>query len=74
MNFNVLSVYVHIHIYRRTREKLLNFYEYKDGQKHVPGILVKCFARSAAGIKTPKAKDMRTERCLQRCIEYLLKE
>ncbi|KNC31376.1 hypothetical protein FF38_07104, partial [Lucilia cuprina] len=59
---------------RRTREKLLNFFEYKDGQKHVPGTLVKCFARSAAGIKTPKAKDMRTERCLQRCIEYLLKD
>ncbi|XP_037820536.1 SAC3 domain-containing protein 1 isoform X1 [Lucilia sericata] len=58
----------------RTREKLLNFFEYKDGQKHVPGTLVKCFARSAAGIKTPKAKDMRTERCLQRCIEYLLKD
>lgn len=64
---------MYTYIYRRTREKLLNFYEYKDGQKHVPGILVKCFARSAAGIKTPKAKDMRTERCLQRCIEYLLK-
>ncbi|KAI8126212.1 SAC3 domain-containing protein 1 [Lucilia cuprina] len=61
-------------MFRRTREKLLNFFEYKDGQKHVPGTLVKCFARSAAGIKTPKAKDMRTERCLQRCIEYLLKD
>ncbi|XP_065360098.1 SAC3 domain-containing protein 1 [Calliphora vicina] len=58
----------------RTREKLLNFFEYKNGQKHVPGTLVKCFARSAAGIKTPKSKDMRTERCLQRCTEYLLKD
>lgn len=60
--------------YRRIKEKLLNFFEYKDGQKHVPGILVKEFTRSAADAKVPRAKDMRTERCLMKTVEYLLKE
>ncbi|EDW69341.1 SAC3 domain-containing protein 1 [Drosophila virilis] len=58
----------------RIKEKLLNYFEYKDGQKHVPGILVKEFTRSAADAKVPKAKDMRTERCLMKTVEYLLKD
>ncbi|XP_030385881.1 germinal-center associated nuclear protein [Scaptodrosophila lebanonensis] len=58
----------------RIKEKLLNFYEYKNGQKNVPGLLVKEFTRSAAGVVTPKVKDMRTEECLVRTVEYLFKE
>ncbi|XP_075164724.1 germinal-center associated nuclear protein isoform X2 [Haematobia irritans] len=56
------------------REKLLHYFELKDGQKHVPGILVKCFSRSAADKKIDRPEDLRSERCLQRCVEYLLKE
>ncbi|XP_061395550.1 SAC3 domain-containing protein 1 [Musca vetustissima] len=58
----------------RIREKLLHYFEYKNGQKHVPGKLVKCFSRSAADKKIPRPQDMRTEGCLQRCVEYLLRE
>uniref|UniRef100_A0A1A9WRA9 SAC3/GANP/THP3 conserved domain-containing protein n=1 Tax=Glossina brevipalpis TaxID=37001 RepID=A0A1A9WRA9_9MUSC len=58
----------------RIREKLLHFYEYKNGQKNVPGILVKSFARSAAGLKVPKGKDLRTIKCLHKTTEYLLNE
>ncbi|KAI9587040.1 SAC3 domain-containing protein 1 [Glossina fuscipes] len=58
----------------RIREKLLHFYEYKNGQKSVPGILVKSFARSAAGLRVPKGKDLRTIKCLHKTTEYLLKE
>ncbi|KAL7734051.1 hypothetical protein ACLKA6_011736 [Drosophila palustris] len=58
----------------RIQKKLLHFFEYKDGQKHVPGVLVKEFTRSAADAKVPKAKDMRTELCLTRTVEYLLKD
>lgn len=60
--------------FRRIKEKLLHYFEYKNGQKHVPGKLVKCFSRSAADKKIPRPQDMRTEACLQRCVEYLLKE
>ncbi|EDW18676.1 germinal-center associated nuclear protein [Drosophila mojavensis] len=58
----------------RIQKKLLNYFEYKDGQKHIPGVLVKEFTRSAADAKVPKAKDMRTELCLTRTVEYLLKD
>ncbi|XP_073836055.1 SAC3 domain-containing protein 1 [Musca autumnalis] len=58
----------------RIREKLLHFFELKNGQKNVPGKLVKCFSRSAADKKIPSPRDMRTEGCLQRCTEYLLRE
>ncbi|XP_060651618.1 germinal-center associated nuclear protein [Drosophila nasuta] len=57
-----------------TKKKLLNYFEYKDGQKQVPGVLVKEFTRSAADAKVPKAKDMRTELCLNKTVEYLLKD
>ncbi|XP_055911980.1 SAC3 domain-containing protein 1 [Eupeodes corollae] len=58
----------------RTKERLLHFYECKPGQKNVPGILVKSFSRSAAGIKIPRRKDLRTQRALNQTVEYLLKE
>ncbi|XP_046868289.1 germinal-center associated nuclear protein isoform X3 [Drosophila willistoni] len=58
----------------RIREKLLHFYELKNGVKNQPGILVKEFTRSAADVKTPKAKDLRTEASITRTVEYLLKE
>lgn len=58
----------------RIQKKLLHYFEYKDGQKHVPGVLVKEFTRSAADAKVPKAKDMRTELCLTKTVEYLLKD
>ncbi|EDV96372.1 germinal-center associated nuclear protein [Drosophila grimshawi] len=58
----------------RIEKRLLNYYEYKDGQKHVAGILVKEFTRSAADAKVPKAQDMRTERCLTKTVEYLLND
>lgn len=34
--------------------------------------MVKEFARSAAGVRAPKAKDIRTPAALKRTIEYLL--
>lgn len=58
----------------RIKERLLHYYELKNGEKNVPGQLVKTFARSAAGVKAPRAKDLRTERCLQKTVEYLLKD
>ncbi|XP_011207456.2 germinal-center associated nuclear protein [Bactrocera dorsalis] len=58
----------------RIKERLLHYYELKNGEKNVPGQLVKAFARSAAGVKAPRAKDLRTEICLQRTVEYLLKD
>ncbi|EDV39103.2 uncharacterized protein Dana_GF24663 [Drosophila ananassae] len=58
----------------RIRENLLHFYELKNGQKKTPGILVKEFTRSAADVKMPKAKDMRTETSLTKTVEYLLKD
>ncbi|XP_037936149.1 SAC3 domain-containing protein 1 [Teleopsis dalmanni] len=58
----------------RTKEKVLHFYEYSDVKRKTPGTLVKCFSRSAAGIKLPTAKDIRTEQCLHRTLAYLLKD
>ncbi|XP_022212904.2 germinal-center associated nuclear protein [Drosophila obscura] len=58
----------------RVRERMLHFFELKNGQKNVPGILVKEFTRSAADVKMPKKEDMRTVQCLTRTVEYLLKE
>ncbi|KAH8379835.1 hypothetical protein KR009_007500 [Drosophila setifemur] len=58
----------------RIREKLLHYFELKNGQKNMPGILVKEFTRSAADAKMPKAKDMRTEASLAKTVEYLLKD
>ncbi|XP_036338255.1 germinal-center associated nuclear protein-like [Rhagoletis pomonella] len=58
----------------RIKERLLHFYEWKNGEKNVPGMLVKSFVRSAAGVRAPRAKDLRTERCLQKTVEYLLKD
>uniref|UniRef100_W8BRQ2 80 kDa MCM3-associated protein n=1 Tax=Ceratitis capitata TaxID=7213 RepID=W8BRQ2_CERCA len=58
----------------RIKEKLLHYYELKNGERTVPGLLVKAFARSAAGVKAPRTKDLRTERCLQKTVEYLLKD
>ncbi|KAL5275751.1 SAC3D1 family protein [Megaselia abdita] len=56
----------------RVRERLLNFYEFKDGRKNVPGILVSEFARSAAGMQRPKKFELRTEFALQKTVNYLL--
>ncbi|KAH8256940.1 hypothetical protein KR038_000147 [Drosophila bunnanda] len=58
----------------RIREKLLHYFELKNGQKNTPGILVKEFTRSAADAKMPQAKDMRTEQSLIKTVEYLLKD
>ncbi|XP_043070076.1 SAC3 domain-containing protein 1 [Drosophila bipectinata] len=58
----------------RIRENLLHFYELKNGQRKTPGILVKEFTRSAADVKMPQAKDMRTEASLRKTVEYLLKD
>lgn len=60
--------------FRRIREKLLHYFELKNGQKNTPGVLIKEFTRSAADAKVPKAKDMRTEQSLTKTVEYLLKE
>lgn len=56
----------------RVKERLLNFFEFKDGKKNVPGILVSEFARSAAGTKTPRTLELRTDLALQKTINYLL--
>lgn len=76
MSTTILLILIHVCFIfkRRIEKKLLNYYEYKDGQKHVPGVLVKEFTRSAADARMPKAKDMRTEVCLTKTVEYLLKE
>jgi len=59
---------------RRIREKLLHYFELKNGQKNTPGVLVKEFTRSAADVKMPLPKEMRTEAALIKTVEYLLKE
>lgn len=51
--------------FRRTKERLLHYFERDQ-------VLVKEFARSAAGIRTPRPKDLRSPAALQRTIEYLL--
>ncbi|KAH8269946.1 hypothetical protein KR018_000197 [Drosophila ironensis] len=58
----------------RIHQRILHFFELKNGQKNSPGILVKEFTRSAADVKTPKPEDMRTEAALTKTVEYLLKE
>lgn len=59
---------------RRLREKLLHFYERKTGEEYAADEwkVVKEFARSAAGVRSPTAKDIRTPAALKRTIEYLL--
>lgn len=75
VRYNIIDTYpLLLLVNRRIQKKLLNYYEYKDGQKHVPGVLVKEFTRSAADARMLKAKDMRTELCLTKTVEYLLKE
>lgn len=56
----------------RVKERLLNYFEYKDGKKNVPGILVAEFARSAAGMQRPRKFELRTEVALHKTINYLL--
>ncbi|CAD7002570.1 unnamed protein product [Ceratitis capitata] len=46
--------------------KTSTLYELKNGERTVPGLLVKAFARSAAGVKAPRTKDLRTERCYKK--------
>ncbi|EDV51199.2 SAC3 domain-containing protein 1 [Drosophila erecta] len=58
----------------RIREKLLHYFELKNGQKNTPGVLVKEFTRSAADVKMPLPKEMRTEASLTKTVEYLLKD
>jgi len=52
----------------------LHYFELKNGQKNKPGVLVKEFTRSAADVKMPMPKEMRTEAALTKTVEYLLKE
>ncbi|XP_052846800.1 SAC3 domain-containing protein 1 isoform X1 [Drosophila gunungcola] len=58
----------------RIREKLLHYFELKNGQKNTPGVLVKEFTRSAADAKMPLPQEMRTEAALTKTVEYLLKD
>ncbi|XP_055376980.1 SAC3 domain-containing protein 1 isoform X2 [Condylostylus longicornis] len=53
----------------RTKEHLLHFFELLDGAPYKP---VKCFSRSAAGMKTPKEVDLRTPLALEKTVTYLL--
>lgn len=61
-------------IQERTRLKLLHYFEWKNGRKHVPGIVVKCFVRPAAGKLHLSPEELRTLPCLQNTIEYLFNE
>ncbi|EAT43228.1 AAEL005326-PA [Aedes aegypti] len=60
----------------RTREKMLHFYELKPGSRTEPveRLVVKEFARSAAGVRRPKHWEIRTVAALKRTVEYLLTE
>ncbi|XP_065089186.1 SAC3 domain-containing protein 1 [Ochlerotatus camptorhynchus] len=60
----------------RTRERMLHFYELKPGSRTEPieRLVVKEFARSAAGVKRPKHWEIRTVKALIRTVEYLLTE
>ncbi|KXJ74575.1 hypothetical protein RP20_CCG013375 [Aedes albopictus] len=60
----------------RTRERMLHFYELKPGSRTEPvqRLVVKEFARSAAGVRRPKHWEVRTVGCLKRTVEYLLTE
>lgn len=61
---------------RRIRERLLHFYERKNGNEYAAdeAKVVKEFTRSAAGVQSPKSKDIRTPTALKRTIEYLLSD
>lgn len=67
-------------IYRRTREKLVHFYELKptaSGHSRSspdPERMVKEFARSAAGMRQPRHWELRTVRTLKRTVRFLLTE
>lgn len=65
-----------IYYYRRTREKLLHFYERQPSRpgQYIPNEpkVVKEFARSAAGVQTPKKHNLRTKQALKRTVNYLL--
>lgn len=52
----------------------MHFYERQNCREHVAdeSKMVTEFARSAAGIQSPKAMDIRTPMALKRTIEYLL--
>lgn len=62
--------------FRRTKEKLLHFYERKISRfgEYIAdeSRVVKEFARSAAGVKTPKPYSLRTKNCLKRTVNHLL--
>lgn len=55
----------------RTHHGLLHYYEWKDGQKHKPGTVVKEFVRPAAGKLRMKPEELRTPKCLIDTIDYL---
>lgn len=59
---------------RRIRERLVHFYERKRDSKCAAdeSKMVKEFARSAAGVQSAKARNIRTPKALTRTIEYLL--
>lgn len=69
-----MNIITPFNTFRRIREKLLHYFEQKNGQKNKPGVLVKEFTRSAADVKMPMPKEMRTEAALTKTVEYLLKE
>ncbi|XP_037045887.1 germinal-center associated nuclear protein isoform X3 [Bradysia coprophila] len=59
----------------RATEKLLHFFEMYPPLEYshiVQKVPVKCFSRSAAGIQTPEAADLRTVGSLSRTVAYLL--
>lgn len=62
--------------FRRTQEKLLHFFERMPSNQIYyiadETKVVKEFSRSAAGIRVPKPKDLRTPQALKQTIEYLL--
>lgn len=77
VRFQYYKYAIRIHfLSRRTREKLLHFYErvtLPNGQ-HIAdkSKVVKEFARSAAGIQQPKRHQLRTPATLQQTVRYLL--
>lgn len=62
---------------RRTRERLLHFFERDHAAKeYMPsrGKVISEFSRSAAGMRSPIKQDLRTPGALSRTVEYLLEE
>lgn len=61
---------------RRTRERLLHFYERQPSRSdvYVPieAKVIKEFSRSAAGVRTPRPHSLRTKKALKRTVTYLL--